>query len=139
MIFYLVSILHLSCSYLPSILLHLSCIYLVSISYLSCICLVAVLHISSLYLSCIYLVSPHFQLHFIDMYNSLLLLSFYWNTYYKMVGNTANVFLKKFFQLNHNNLLQVFYKCIVNYITYGGCITAKTIRILSAVSRHVII
>ena len=55
-----------------------------------------------------------------------------------MVCNTANVFLKKFFQLNHIvNLLQVIFKCIVNYIIYSGCITAKTIRILCAVSRHV--
>ena len=84
--------------------------------------------------------SPHFQLPFIDIYNSLLLLSFYWNTAHKTVCNTANVFLKKFFQLNHIiNLLQVIFKCIVNYIIYGGCITAKTLRILCAVSRHVTI
>ena len=84
--------------------------------------------------------SPHFQLPFIDIYYSLLLLLFYWNTAHKMVCNTANVFLKKFFQLNHIvNLLQVISKCIVNYIINGGCITAKTLRILCAVSRHVTI
>ena len=84
--------------------------------------------------------SPHFQLPFIDIYYSLLLLLFYWNTAHKMVCNTANVFLKKFFQLNHIvNLLQVIFKCIVNYIIYGGCIIAKTLRILCAVSRHVTI
>ena len=65
--------------------------------------------------------SPHFQLPFIDIYYSLLLLLFYWNTAHKMVCNTANVFLKKFFQLDHIvNLLQVISKCIVNYIIYGG-------------------
>ena len=69
----------------------------------------------------------HFQLSFIDIYNSLLLLSFYWNTAHKMVCNTANVFSKKLFQLNHIvNLLPVIFKCIVNYIIYGGCMTAKT-------------
>ena len=36
--------------------------------------------------------SPHFQLPFIDIYYSLLLLLFYWNTAHKMVYNTANVF-----------------------------------------------
>ena len=36
--------------------------------------------------------SPHFQLPFIDIYYSLLLLLFYWNTAHKMVCNTANDF-----------------------------------------------
>ena len=36
--------------------------------------------------------SPHFQLLFIDIYNSLLLLSFYWNTAHKILCNTTNVF-----------------------------------------------
>ena len=84
--------------------------------------------------------SPHFQLPFVDIYNSLLLLSFYWNTADKMVCNTAKVFLKKCFQLNHIvNLLKVIFKCIINYIIYGCCMTAKTLRILCAVSRHVTI
>ena len=84
--------------------------------------------------------SPHFELLFIDIYNSLLLLSFYWNTVHKRYATQLMFFLKKFFQLNHIvNLLQVIFKCIVNYIIYGGCITAKTLRILCAVSRHVTI
>ena len=84
--------------------------------------------------------SPHYQLPFIDIYNSLLLLSFYWNTAHKMVCKTANVFLKKLFQLNNIvNLLQVIFKCIVNYKIYGSSMTAKTLRILCAVSRHVTI
>ena len=35
----------------------------------------------------------------IDIYNSLLLLSFYWNTAHKMVCNTNNVYLEENFPM----------------------------------------
>ena len=84
--------------------------------------------------------SPHFQLPFIDVtthycyYHSIGILHIKW------YATQLMFLLKKFFQLNHIvNLLQVIFKCIVNYIINGGCIRAKTLRILCAVSRYVTI
>ena len=86
--------------------------------------------------------SPHFQLPFIDItthycyYHSIGILHIKW------YATQLMFLLKKFFQLNHIQLNHIFCKLFLNVSLknlFGGCIPAKTLRILCAVSRHVTI